>query len=91
MNISLDLLINYGALFAYVAFSVDLIIQMLRVHKRRSSEDVSSIGTTARLVGCVVILLKFVATNDPYLMIGQTLFTFAVASYLFVILRYREK
>jgi hypothetical protein len=91
MNEVLQIFIDYGTLIAYIAFSTDLTIQIIRVYRRKSSADISWKGTAMRLAGSAVILLKFVGLSDPYLIIGQILFTLAVGSYLFVILRYRKR
>ena len=86
----LDILVDYGTLIAYVAFSTDLVVQIVRVYRRKSSQDISWRGTAMRLTGSSVILLKFISLREPYLVIGQILFTITVATYLAVIIRYRK-
>ena len=84
-----ELLISYATVIAYIAFSTDLVIQILRIYRRKSSNDVSARGTAIRTIGSLVILLKFISVDDIYLIIGQVLFTLTVATYLLMIIKYR--
>ena len=85
-----DVFINYGTLLAYVAFSIDLGLQIIRIYSRESSDDIEWKGTVVRLMGCLVLLVKFLGVQDPYLIVGQALFTFVVMAYLFAVLHYRH-
>ena len=90
MNGLFQLSIDYSTLVAYVAFSSDLIVQIVRIWKRKSSADVSSKGVVLRLIGSAVILIKLIGVGDPYLIIGQIILTLTVATYLYFTLRYRK-
>ena len=90
MNEFLNIFINYGTLLAYIAFSTDLGMQIYKIYDRESSDDIAWKGTVARLIGCIVLIVKFVGVQDIYLIVGQTLFTFVVIAYLTAILHYRH-
>lgn len=85
-----SLLIDYATLISYIAFSLDLISQILRIHKRKSSLDVSLRGTAFRLIASSIILLKFINLRDNFLILGQTLLALTVATYLIMIIIYRK-
>lgn len=86
----LDLFVNYATLISYIAFSIDLLFQILRVYKRKSSLDVSWKGTAFRLVGSTVIFIKFLTLDDTYLIVGQFVFILTVITYLIFVLYYRK-
>lgn len=86
----LNLLISYATVISYVAFSTDLIFQILKIYRRKSSADISAQGTAFRLIGSTIILLKFITVKDPYLIVGQIVFTLTVATYLIMIAKYRK-
>lgn len=89
MNGFFDVFINYGTLLAYVAFSIDLGLQIRKIYSRHSSLDIAWRGTVARLIGCLVLVTKFVGIGDIYLIVGQSLFTLVVIAYLSAVLHYR--
>lgn len=90
MSELLQLFIDYSALVAYIAFSSDLIAQIARIYKRKSSADVSSRGVVLRLVGSSIILVKLIGIGDPYLTTGQIILTLTAGTYLYFTLRYRK-
>lgn len=90
MTLMFSLIVNYATLISYIAFSTDLIVQILRIYKRKSSLDVSYKGTAFRLVGSLVILMKFISLKDNYLILGQILLSITAATYLIVIILYRN-
>ena len=85
----MDVFINYGTLLAYVAFSVDLGLQIRKVYDRHSSQDIAWRGTVARLIGCFILITKFVGIGDIFLIVGQSIFTLVVITYLIAVLHYR--
>ncbi len=83
-------IIDSAVLIAFFALSVDIIIQIIHITKRRSSKDVSLNGSLIRLVAVTIFLIKFVIAKDPVLIIGQAVFVSAFAIY-FILLAYFRK
>lgn len=79
MNV-LDIL----TLLAYVALNMDIVFQILRVLKTKSSHDLSLIGLFIRFMAILVLLFKFITLIDMPLIIGQGLLTFTFGIYLFL-------
>lgn len=77
-----DIILNYATIIAYIAFSLDVIFQIRRVYKRKSSLDVSWRGIGIRLIGSSVIFIKFLSVGDRALLIGQSIFVTVVVIYL---------
>ena len=83
-------LISFATVIAFIAFSADLIIQIYRVYRRKSSNDISARGTVIRTAGSLIILLKFINVDDPYLITGQIIITATIVTYLLMIVKYRK-
>ncbi len=90
MNNFFEIFINYATLISYIAFSIDLFIQIRRIFKRKSAKDISWKGTMFRVIGSLVILIKFIGINDIFLIVGQIVFSLAVGTYLFAVIKYRN-
>lgn len=86
----IPLLINYATLLSYIAFSTDLLLQIARIYRRKSSSDVSWKGIVFRLSGSLIILIKFLTLKDTYLIVGQIIFTLTVVTYLVMAIYYRK-
>jgi uncharacterized protein with PQ loop repeat len=89
MNI-LDLL----TILSYLALNIDIILQIKRIYRTKSSEDLSLPGMTIRYVAIIVILVKFASLSDMPLMIGQGIIaaTFTIYFVLAVLyFRHRHK
>jgi uncharacterized protein with PQ loop repeat len=89
MNI-LDLL----TLLSYIALNVDIMLQVKRIYRRKSSDDLSLVGMTIRYIAIIIILVKFASLRDVPLVIGQGLcaVTFTVYFVLAVLyFRHRKK
>jgi hypothetical protein len=90
MNYLLEVVINYAALISFFALGIDLVVQISRLYRRKSSQDISLRGITIRTLGTVVILIKFISLDDIYLIIGQATITIALIIYLAEIFYYRR-
>ncbi|RJO59970.1 PQ-loop repeat-containing protein [candidate division WS5 bacterium] len=86
-----NLFISYASILAYIAFSVDLLMQILKIHKRKSSDDVSPWGVGTRLVGSTALFVKFFTVQDPFLIIGQGLFSLTILAYLLTVVYFKSK
>ena len=87
----LNLVISYATIIAYIAFSIDLLMQIFKIQKNKSSDDVTSWGVGIRLIGSCILLIKFITVNDSYLMIGQGLFSLTILAYLFTVIYFKSK
>ena len=84
-------LLDYATLIVYLAFAVDLLIQIFHVYKRKSSLDVSIKGIGIRLVGSTILALKMFTTQDVFLILGQSIFAVIVFGYLVILIHYRKR
>lgn len=87
----LNLAISYASIIAYMAFSIDLLMQIFKIQKNKSSDDVTSWGVGIRLMGSCILLLKFITVNDSYLMVGQGLFSLTILAYLLTVVYFKKK
>jgi uncharacterized protein with PQ loop repeat len=87
----INLLINYATLLAFIAFSVDLLYQIRNLIRKKSSKSVSLFGLTARTIGTLVLLIKYVKPSDVYLISGQVFFMVLITIYLWLAYRYRKQ
>ena len=74
---------------SYIALNVDVIFQMARVLKTKSSRDISLIGLGIRYAAIIVILIKFVGLSDLPLIFGQGLIFVTISLYLVLVVIYR--
>ena len=82
----LDLL----TVLSYIALNVDILFQIERIHKTKSSRDLSLIGMSIRYAAILVILIKFISLSDLPLIIGQALILLTYTTYLALAVYYLE-
>ena len=85
------LIINYGTLVAFSAYALDLLFQIRRVWRRKSSADISLWGFTARIMAAFILFGKYISLSDKYLVFGQTIVVILSGIYFILIVRYRPK
>lgn len=81
---TLDLL----TLVSFTALNVDIIFQVRKVYKTKSSRDLSLIGMGTRYAAILMILVKFISLSDTVLIIGQGLLVFTFTIYLMLSVYY---
>ena len=86
----IDLIVNYGTIIAFIAFTTDNIIQSSRVLKLKRSDDVSIRGETIRVIAVVLLFIKFLTTTDMYLIIGQGVFGISLLIYYGLLIKYHK-
>ena len=86
----LQLIVDYALIIAFIALTLDIIIQIIHIWKRKSSKDISIKGCIIRFVGALVLLTKFFLLKDTYLIFGQTLFMLTYTIYVFLIVYFRK-
>jgi hypothetical protein len=82
----LDLL----TLLSYIALNVDILFQIKRIYRTKSSYDLSLVGMTIRYAAILIILIKFISISDLPLIIGQGLIVLTFTTYLVLALYYRH-
>jgi len=82
--------INFGTLVAYAAFTIDILLQIRHIVKRKSSKDLSIKGCLIRLVAGLMFLIKMISTKDAILIIGQGVFSAVYTVYVLLLIRYRR-
>jgi uncharacterized protein with PQ loop repeat len=75
-------------ILSYLALNIDIILQIKRIYKTKSSEDLSLSGMTIRYVAILVILIKFVSLSDMPLMIGQGIIAVTFTIYFVLAMLY---
>ena len=75
---------------SYIALNVDILFQIERIHKTKSSRDLSLIGMSIRYTTILVVLIKFISLSDLPLIIGQALILLTYTTYLALAVYYLE-
>ena len=78
-------------LISYVALNADILFQIARIYKTKSSRDISLLGLSIRYIAILIILIKFVSLSDLPLIVGQGLITLSVTLYLCLAVMYRVR
>ena len=86
----LEWIVNYITLIAFAAFTIDNLIQIRHIWKRKSSKDISIKGSSIRLSAGLIILIKFLTLKDIYLVVGQGIFIVTLATYFVLLLKFRK-
>ena len=84
---TLDLL----TLLSYVALNVDILFQIRRIYRTKSSHDLSLVGMRIRYAAILIILAKFISLSDLPLILGQGLIDLTFTTYLALALYYFAK
>ncbi|KKW29332.1 MAG: hypothetical protein UY72_C0049G0009 [Candidatus Uhrbacteria bacterium GW2011_GWD2_52_7] len=79
---------NVALALGYGLFYVDLIFQIQRLLKTRSSRDVSAQGVAIRLIAAVLFQLKYFSVHDAPLIAGGLVYTSLVAIYALLAFRF---
>ncbi len=83
----LDLLV----IISYAAFSIDVLMQLRRVHRTKSSNDLSLAGMAIRWTAMLIILYEFIRLKDKPLIVGQSLLVLSFTFYLSLAIFLRRK
>jgi uncharacterized protein with PQ loop repeat len=81
-------ILDWLTLLSCLALAADILLQIKRVYRTKSSNDLSLLGMTIRYIAIIVILVKFISLNDLPLMIGQGVITIIFTAYLFLAIVY---
>jgi hypothetical protein len=81
-------ILDWLTLGSYVALNVDIVCQIIRIHRTKSSADLSLFGMTIRYIAIIIILVKFMSLGDMPLTIGQGIVALTFTTYLVLALFY---
>ena len=81
---------NIALAVGYGLFYVDLISQIRRLLKTRSSRDVSTHGVVVRFAAAGLFQFKYVAVGDIPLIAGGTVYLTLVAIYAVLAFQFRQ-
>lgn len=73
------------------ALCVDVCLQIWRVWKVKSSQEVSIIGVSIRFGAAMIMLVKFAWIQDSVLVWGQTILVALITYYLILLVRLRPR
>lgn len=83
-------LIDYATVIALLALTVDIFIQIIHIHKRKTSNDISIKGATIRVFAAAILLVKYVAITDLFLLTGQLIFLLVYIVYFAMLIFYKK-
>ena len=86
-----DIIVNYGALIAYLAFTIEILLQIKRILDRKSSEDISVASCVIRLLAGIMLFVKMIFTRDTYLILGQGVSSIMFFVLVFLVIYFRLK
>ncbi len=75
-------------ILSYIGLNIDILFQIRRIYKTKSSRDISLFGLSVRYVAIIIILIKFISLSDTALIIGQGLILITFTSYFILALLY---
>jgi uncharacterized protein with PQ loop repeat len=81
-------LLDWATLLSYVALNFDILLEIKKVHKTKSSKDLSLTGMTIRLLALIILVIKFISLKDLSLIVGQGLMALTFTVYLLLALSY---
>ena len=64
-------LLDFLTIVSYAALTVDISFQIARIHRTKSSNDLSMIGLTIRYAAIIIIMFKLLSVGDVPLIIGH--------------------
>ncbi len=71
-------------ILSYIGLNIDIIFQIRRIYKTKSSRDLSLVGLSVRYLAILIILIKFLSISELALIIGQALILITFTSYFFL-------
>lgn len=84
-------ILDWLTLLSYLALNIDIVLQIRRIYRTKSSEDLSLLGMTIRYVAILIIVIKFAAIGDAALIIGQGIAVVTFGTYFGLALRYGRR
>jgi hypothetical protein len=75
---SIEILFNYLSVAGLAFMSFGVFSQWLLTRKKKTVGDISVTEVIIRGIVTAILYVKIVMVKDPYLIIGQTIFLFAV-------------
>ncbi|HSW98497.1 MAG TPA: hypothetical protein VLF71_01535 [Candidatus Saccharimonadales bacterium] len=81
-------ILDWLTLLSYIALNIDIVLQIRRIYRRKSSEDLSLAGMTIRYAAIIIIIIKFAALGDVSLIIGQSIAVVTFGTYFAMALIY---
>ena len=81
-------LLDLLTLLSYIALNVDILSQIRRIYRTKSSRDLSLFGMGVRYTAIFIILMKFVSISDLPLIVGQGLIVLTYTTYFALALYY---
>jgi len=81
-------LLNLLTLISYIALNIDVILQLKRIYKTKSSKDLSLFGMAIRFAAIIIVLIKFISIKDTTLVVGQGLIAVTFTIYFILALSY---
>jgi hypothetical protein len=81
-------LLDLLTLLSYIALNVDILFQIKRIYRTKSSRDLSLTGMSIRYAAILIILIKFISISDVSLILGQGLIVLTFTTYFALALHY---
>lgn len=84
-------LLDFATIVSYVALNVDLLLEIAKIRKNKSSRDVSLPGLSIRYAAVLIIFIKFASLSDVPLIIGQGCIALSMTLYLIFVFKYAKR
>ena len=84
---SFELLIDYATLLAFAAFTIELLIKIIYLWRHGDAHDISATSMLIRILAISILTVKFIALQDPWLIIGQSVLLVVILFYAVMVLR----
>ena len=85
------IIIDFFTFISYLALNIDIVFQIRRIKKTKSSHDLSLLGLSIRYLAILIIMLKFVTLHDISLVLGQGLIVITFSAYFYLAFFYSRK
>ena len=82
--------INGASILAYSFAIFGVIVQIFKTLKTKTAQGVALSEVLLRLFSMIVILVKFIAVGDLYLLVGQSILCIVTIMYLYALLLMRR-
>lgn len=87
----MELFINYATLAALLALTMGIVLQIRKVVIRGNADTISVTEILLRFLASSMLVVKFIAVADLYLMLGQGIFTSSYLVYVILVLHTNRK
>lgn len=83
--------LDIATLISYFALNIDILLQINRIYRTKSSQDLSLLGMSVRHIAIMIILAKLISLSDIPLIVGQGLIAVTFTTYISLAIYYHYR